>query len=84
MSSGPYGPIWTVFYCIFRSENVFKVHGSHQDWKNWKTWENGKAFSNQGKVREFGQDWKSLGILLKILGKSEKIILETENNAGKN
>ena len=27
-------------------------------------------------VREFCQDWKSQGILLKILEKSEKIILE--------
>ena len=27
--------------------------GSHSDWKNWKTWKNGKAFSSQGKVREF-------------------------------
>ena len=27
--------------------------GSHSDWKTWKTWKNGKAFSSQGKVREF-------------------------------
>ena len=26
------------------------IHGSHWDWKTWK---NGKAFSSQGKVREF-------------------------------
>ena len=26
------------------------VHGSHSDWKTWK---NGRAFSSQGKVREF-------------------------------
>ena len=36
-------------------------HGSHQDWKSGKTWKNGKAFSSQGKVREFCQDWKSQG-----------------------
>ena len=35
--------------------------GSHSDWKNWKTWKNGKAFSSQGKVREFLTDWKSQG-----------------------
>ena len=29
---------------------VFIGQGSHSDWKTWK---NGKAFSNQGKVREF-------------------------------
>ena len=29
--------------------------------------ENGKAFSSQGNVREFCQDWKSQGILLIIL-----------------
>ena len=29
------------------------VQGSHSDWKTWKTWKNGKAFSSQGKVREF-------------------------------
>ena len=29
------------------------TQGSHLDWKNWKTWKNGKAFSSQGKVREF-------------------------------
>ena len=27
-----------------------KLQDSHSD---WKTWENGKAFSSQGKVREF-------------------------------
>ena len=26
------------------------MHGSHRDWKTWK---NGKAFTGQGKVREF-------------------------------
>ena len=52
------------------------AHGCHRDWKTGETWENGMAFSSQGKVREFCQDWKSQGILLKILEKSEKIILE--------
>ena len=42
------------------------IHGSHGHWKN------GTAFSSQVKVREFCQDWKSQGILLKILEKSEK------------
>ena len=32
--------------------------GSHSDWKTWKTWKNGKAFSSQGKVREFCQSGK--------------------------
>ena len=32
--------------------------GSHSDWKTWK---NGKAFSSQGKVREFWTDWESQG-----------------------
>ena len=27
-----------------------QLKGSHSDWKTWK---NGKAFSSQGKVREF-------------------------------
>ena len=43
-----------------------KVHGSH---KNWKTRKNGKTFSSQGKVREFWTDWKSQGILPKVLEK---------------
>ena len=38
--------------------------GSHSDWKTWK---NGKAFSSQGKVREFWWDWKSQGKSHKIL-----------------
>ena len=42
------------------------MHDSYQDWKIWK---NGNAFSSQGKVSEFCQDWKSQGILLKILEK---------------
>ena len=37
------------------------MQGSHSDWKTWKTWKNGKAFSSQGKVREFWWDWKSQG-----------------------
>ena len=53
--------------------STFQVHGSHWDWKSGK---NGKAFFSQGNVREFCQDWKSQGILLKILEKLEKIILE--------
>ena len=48
-------------------------HGSHRDWKSGKTWKNGKAFSSQGKVREFCQDWKSQGILAKILEKQENL-----------
>ena len=56
--------------------DILDTHGSHRDWKSGKTWKNVKAFSSQGKVREFCQDWKSQGILLKILEKSGKIILE--------
>ena len=40
------------------------TQGSHSDWKTWK---NGKAFSSQGKVREFWWDWKSQGKSHKIL-----------------
>ena len=43
-----------------------------------ETWQNGKAFSSQGKVREFCQDWKSQGILLKILEKLEKLYWKIE------
>ena len=57
-----------------------KIHGSHRDWKSGKTWKNGKAFASQGKVREFCQDWKSQGILLKIL---EKLHWKIKKNAGK-
>ena len=48
--------------CWF-SMGVWKLYlqGSHSDWKTWKTWKNGKAFSSQGKVREFWTDWKSQG-----------------------
>ena len=38
-----------------------------------ENWKNGKAFSSQGKVREFCQDWKSQGILPKILEKQENL-----------
>ena len=39
-------------YYLFLDRQVCKVHcqGSHWDWKTWKS---GKAFSSQGKVREF-------------------------------
>ena len=47
-------------------------HGSHRDWEIRENVENG----NQGKVREFCEDWKSQEILLKILEKWGKIILE--------
>ena len=40
---------------------MINIQGSHSDWKTWKTWKNGKAFSSQGKVREFWTDWKSQG-----------------------
>ena len=55
-------------------------HGPHRDWKSGKTWKNGKAFSSQGKVREFCQDWKSQGILLKILEDQEKLYWKIEKN----
>ena len=32
------------------SGKCYLLQGSHSDWKTWK---NGKAFSSQGKVREF-------------------------------
>ena len=32
------------------SDALSHGQGSHSDWKTWK---NGKAFSSQGKVREF-------------------------------
>ena len=82
MSSGPHGPI---FVCnsprheveyklhIFVTNAPCTVHGSHWDWKSGKTWKNGKAFSSQGKVREICQDWKSQGILPKILEKQENL-----------
>ena len=46
--------------------------GSHSDWKTWK---NGKAFSSQGKVREFWTDWKSRGKSHKILENWDKYYL---------
>ena len=51
------------------------MHGSH--W-NWKIWKNGKAFSSQGKVREFCQDWKSQGKVWEFFSKSEKLYWKTE------
>ena len=47
-----------------------QYQGSHSD---WKTWENGKAFSSQGKVREFWTDWKSQGKPHKILENWDKL-----------
>ena len=68
-------PSWTQFFHgIFTYIVAEKyLHGSHRDWKSGKTWKNGKAFSSQGKVREFCQDWKSQGILPKILEKQENL-----------
>ena len=40
------------------------LHGSHT---NWKTWKNKTAFCSQGKVSEFLLDWKSQGILHRML-----------------
>ena len=54
--------------------------GSHSDWETWK---NGKAFSSQGKVREFWTDWKSQGKSHKILEKWEnfrKILFDIFND----
>ena len=59
------------------------VHGSHRDWNSGKTWKNGKAFSSQGKVREICQDWKSQGILLKVLENQKKLYWKIEKNTGK-
>ena len=42
----------------FAANSRCHCQGSHSDWKTWK---NGKAFSSQGKVREFWTDWKSQG-----------------------
>ena len=61
----------------------------HADWdrKNWKTWRNGKAFSSQGNVREFCQDWKSQGKVREFYSKcwknEKKLYWKTEKNAGK-
>ena len=46
------------FHPLFTNYGWAIVQGSHSDWKTWK---NGKAFSSQGKVREFWTDWKSQG-----------------------
>ena len=35
---------------VIVEETLMLLQGSHSDWKTWK---NGKAFSSQGKVREF-------------------------------
>ena len=56
--SGRYASYWNAFLFnhVFRNilkENVCIIRVPHSDWKNWKTWKNGKAFSSQGKVREF-------------------------------
>ena len=41
----------TCFWTYTINLELLKVYqGSHSDWKTWK---NGKAFSSQGKVREF-------------------------------
>ena len=37
-------------YGVTTDDGVGEEQGSHSDWKTWK---NGKAFSSQGKVREF-------------------------------
>ena len=43
-----------IFISGFEEKNSKpKRQGSHSDLKTWKTWKNGKAFSSQGKVREF-------------------------------
>ena len=49
------------FVPLFLTVLPWQHQGSHSDWKTWKTWKNGKAFSSQGKVREFWTDWKSQG-----------------------
>ena len=46
---------------------MYIYQGPHRDWKK------GRAFSSQGKVREFLSDWKNQGILPKMLGKYAKI-----------
>ena len=63
-----FGNWWEVMACEgainfvdFERDPRDLIQGSHSDWKNWKTWKNGKAFSSQGKVREFWTDWKSQG-----------------------
>ena len=44
--------------------NFCPYHGSHMDWKKLENWEN---FFQSGKSQEFWTDWKSQGILAKIL-----------------
>ena len=55
---------------VSKIDNVMHFQGSHSDWKTWK---NGKAFSSQGKVREFLTDWKSQGKPHKILENWDKL-----------
>ena len=66
----------TQLFMALVTETCDRYHGSHCDCKSGKTWKNGKVFSSRGKVGEFCQDWKSQVILLRILEKLEKIILE--------
>ena len=47
-----------------------------------ETWKNGKAFSSQGKVTEFCQDWKSQNFTQNT-GKFEKLYWKIEKNTGK-
>ena len=65
-----------IMYCI-------DYHGSHQDWKLGEIWKNGKTFSSQGKVREFCEDWRSQGILLKMLENQKNLYWKIEKNTGK-
>ena len=46
---------------------------------DWKTWKNEKTFSSQGKVRGFLTDWKSQGILPKML-ENEEILASFYHN----
>ena len=64
------GCLWEIPDDVHEKNNI---QGSHPDWKTWKTWKNGKAFSSQGKVREFWTDWKSQGKSHKILENWDKL-----------
>ena len=59
--------LWWYLYIMYLILN----QGSHSDWKTWK---NGKAFSSQGKVREFWTDWKSQGKVRENYTKYWKIL----------